>query len=156
MSDEEKVVEPVEEEKVVEPVEPESQELINYKIITFRHAVNELYDCKSHYTTSYDISTCKPTITYDPACEIPKPSDMSLNDLYLAKFKELPYDVIRENRNSLLAGSDWVGLSDVKLDNIEEWKTYRQTLRDLPNDYQDATFDMAGNVIGVEYPVKPL
>ena len=136
--------------------EQESQELIDYKIVSFQHAVNELYVCKSHYTTSYDISTCKPTITYDSACEIPKPTDMSLNELYLVKLKELPYDIIRENRNSLLKDSDWVGLSDVILDNIEEWKTYRQALRDLPNVNPDATFDTAGNIINVEYPVKPL
>jgi len=136
--------------------EEESQELIDYKREAFTIAINQLYDCKSHYTTSYDTSLCIPKIRYDPFCELPKPSDISLNNLYLDKLKELPYRVLRDDRNLLLKDSDWVGLTDVKLSNIEEWKTYRQALRDLPNVNPDATFDMAGNVINVEYPLKPL
>ena len=136
--------------------EQESEEFIDYKRQAFSIAVNQLYDCKSHYTTYYDLSTCMPKITYDPFCELPKPTDISLNELYLDKLKELPYRVIRDDRNLLLKECDWVGLSDIKLSNIEEWKTYRQALRDLPNVNPDAMFDMAGNVINVDYPLKPL
>ena len=39
----------------------------------------------------------------------------------------------KENRESLLTESDWVVLNDVTMaaDKLAEWKTYRQSLRDI-------------------------
>ena len=37
---------------------------------------------------------------------------------------------IREQRNAKLVESDWRGVSDITMSN--DWKTYRQDLRDLP------------------------
>ena len=37
---------------------------------------------------------------------------------------------IREERNSKLSETDWIGLSDVRMST--EWATYRQELRDVP------------------------
>ena len=39
---------------------------------------------------------------------------------------------LRIIRNQLLRESDWTQSRDVFLSNDEEWKTYRQQLRDLP------------------------
>ena len=39
---------------------------------------------------------------------------------------------LRTRRNQLLTESDWTQSRDVFLSNDEEWKTYRQQLRDLP------------------------
>ena len=39
---------------------------------------------------------------------------------------------LRTRRNQLLTESDWTQSRDVLLSNDEEWKTYRQQLRDLP------------------------
>ena len=39
---------------------------------------------------------------------------------------------LRMRRNQLLTESDWTQSRDVFLPNDEEWKTYRQQLRDLP------------------------
>ena len=44
-----------------------------------------------------------------------------------------PLHKIREKRNKLLAESDWTQVGDAVLENKEEWKTYRQALRDLPS-----------------------
>tara|TARA_R110002020_G_scaffold56663_2_gene156588 strand:- start:282 stop:650 length:369 start_codon:yes stop_codon:yes gene_type:complete len=55
---------------------------------------------------------------------------------------------VREKRTALLAECDWVVLSDVVVHNVEEWKTYRQALRDLPSSITD--FDAE-----VIYPDKP-
>jgi len=41
-------------------------------------------------------------------------------------------DSLRNTRNKLLTESDWTQSRDVFLSNDEEWKTYRQQLRDLP------------------------
>lgn len=43
---------------------------------------------------------------------------------------------LREIRTKLLSRSDWVTLSDVQLDNKDEWLVYRQALRDWPNNHQ--------------------
>ena len=54
------------------------------------------------------------------------------------KLKELkenqPYKLLREERNRLIAETDWTQLKDITLDSIREknWKEYRQALRDLP------------------------
>ena len=41
-------------------------------------------------------------------------------------------DSLRNTRNKLLIESDWTQSRDVLLSNDEEWKRYRQQLRDLP------------------------
>jgi len=41
-------------------------------------------------------------------------------------------DSLRNTRNKLLIESDWTQNRDVFLSNDEEWKIYRQQLRDLP------------------------
>lgn len=56
---------------------------------------------------------------------------------------------IRSQRNIYLAESDWTQLADVSLSEIkkEEWKQYRQGLRDITN------FDSPDHVV---WPQKPL
>ena len=44
---------------------------------------------------------------------------------------------MREQRDRKLAQSDWMANSDVTMSN--EWKTYRQELRDLPSKYNDTS-----------------
>ena len=39
---------------------------------------------------------------------------------------------LREERNARLAASDWTQAPDAPTANVAAWKTYRQTLRDLP------------------------
>ena len=48
---------------------------------------------------------------------------------------------IRNHRNNLLAETDWMGNPDVTMS--DEWKTYRQDLRDIPasnTTYADVTW----------------
>jgi len=51
------------------------------------------------------------------------------NEIYALK----PLQELREKRNKLLAESDWTQMSDVVLADKEDWKMYRQALRDLPS-----------------------
>jgi len=44
---------------------------------------------------------------------------------------------LRETRDLLLTQSDWTQSRDVTLSNDNDWKTYRQTLRDLPANTAD-------------------
>lgn len=55
---------------------------------------------------------------------------------------------LRKIRNSLLADTDWLANSDV--DMSDEWKTYRQELRDITNGL--TTVD---EVQAVQFPTKP-
>ena len=89
-----------------------------------------------------------------------KPSEEEVNN----KIEELkisePMKLLREERNKLIAETDWTQLKDVypELDIVRErnWKNYRQALRDLPsksnpklNEYGD--LDMKS----VSWPDKP-
>ena len=48
---------------------------------------------------------------------------------YLAKESIRKASAIREERNKLLAETDWMALSDVTI--TDAWRTYRQELRDI-------------------------
>ena len=56
--------------------------------------------------------------------------DTKLTELKAAE----PMRQLREERNKLIAETDWTQLKDIDLDIIRErnWKNYRQELRDLP------------------------
>ena len=45
------------------------------------------------------------------------------------------FAALREKRNTLLAKTDWRGMSDLTMP--DAWKTYRQALRDLPANTSD-------------------
>lgn len=69
-------------------------------------------------------------------------------------YASMPLQDLREKRNQLLTESDWTQIGDVVLADKEEWKTYRQALRDLPSVSVNAAYDVAGNLINVNYPTK--
>ena len=73
-----------------------------------------------------------------------------------AKIAELeaaePLRLLRLERTKLLQQSDWMANSDVVM--TDEWKAYRQALRDLP-ETQTPALDDNGNLINVEWPTPP-
>ena len=73
-----------------------------------------------------------------------------------AKRKELrdaePMRLLRVKRNQRLAETDWMANSDVVMS--DDWKTYRQTLRDLPST-AEPQLDADGNLTNVTWPKKP-
>ena len=50
---------------------------------------------------------------------------------------EVPMKRLREERNQKLVDTDWTQNRDVELSNDADWKTYRQSLRDLPANTSD-------------------
>ena len=84
-----------------------------------------------------------------------KPTLEELNiKLSEMKFTE-PWRLLREERNRLLAETDWRASSDLTLST--EWKTYRQQLRDLP---KTSTPKLIGDtnsldMTSVDWPTKP-
>ena len=55
------------------------------------------------------------------------------------KYQELkdaePMRLLREERNQRLTETDWTQYRDVSLSNDSDWQTYRQSLRDLPQNF---------------------
>ena len=79
-----------------------------------------------------------------------------------AKLSELqaeePFKLLREERNRLIAETDWTQLKDIDLDIIRErnWKNYRQALRDLPAK-SNPKLNSYGNLdmSSITWPTKP-
>ena len=57
-------------------------------------------------------------------------------------------DILRQKRKPLLEETDWMANSDVTISN--DWKTYRQSLRDLPSG-----LDTVEKVNNATWPTKP-
>ena len=57
---------------------------------------------------------------------------------------------LRQRRNSLIASSDWVMMSDSPITDKTEWETYRQALRDITNGLTTVE-----DVNAVTWPTKP-
>lgn len=83
-------------------------------------------------------------------------------DQVKTKYDELvsaePFKLLRQERNRLIAETDWTQLKDVDLDVIRErdWKNYRQALRDLPSK-SNPKLDIYGNLdmSSITWPTKP-
>ena len=56
------------------------------------------------------------------------------------------WEVVRTTRNTLLTESDWTQVSDSPLNSSQEWKDYRQSLRDITNQL---------NPFEITWPTKP-
>ena len=59
---------------------------------------------------------------------------------------QLKWEEIRTQRNTLLTESDWTQLGDSPFNSSQEWKDYRQSLRDITN--QENPFQ-------ITWPTKP-
>jgi len=56
-----------------------------------------------------------------------------------AKLPQYKLEKIREIRNSQLKNTDYLAMSDNTMS--DEMKTYRQSMRDIPQDYSEADYD---------------
>ena len=54
-----------------------------------------------------------------------------------AEARDLDLHMVRTQRNGMLSATDWTQIGDAALGDhtAEEWATYRQELRDLPETY---------------------
>ena len=66
-------------------------------------------------------------------------------------------NILRKQRNDLLAESDWTQTADNALtsDKKTEWETYRQALRDLPSSASPKLSDDGMSITNVTFPTKP-
>jgi hypothetical protein len=93
---------------------------------------------------------------YDNITWIDEISNKPSEEQIQAKIAELtaaePLRLLRQQRNQLLAQTDWMANSDVTMS--EEWRIYRQALRDLPNT-QTPSLDGNGQLTNITWPEKP-
>ena len=88
-----------------------------------------------------------------------KPTEDEVNAKVTELTNEEPMKLLREERTKILAQSDWMANSDVTMS--DEWKTYRQALRDLPKihpvNYGDPKLDSNGNLdmSSITWPTPP-
>ena len=84
------------------------------------------------------------------------PTEEELNNKIAELQAEEPYRLLREERNRLIAETDWTQGRDIILSNDTDWKTYRQALRDLPSK-SNPKLDSVGNLdmSSVTWPTKP-
>ena len=69
-------------------------------------------------------------------------------------FELEPMRLLREERNRKLAETDWKDLPSYPGTDQEEWRTYRQSLRDLPST-SSPELDENGQLSNVTWPTKP-
>ena len=86
-----------------------------------------------------------PSPEYD--IDAPENADMSSSEreAFNQRMSANNLELLRQERNKLLAETDWMANSDVTMS--ESWRTYRQALRDITNTYSN-TYD-------VVWPTKP-
>ena len=83
-----------------------------------------------------------------------KPTESEINSELTRLINAEPMRLLRVERDNLLAACDWRASSDLTLS--DDWKTYRQSLRDLPAS-ASPKLDTDGNLdlTSVTFPTKP-
>ena len=83
-----------------------------------------------------------------------QPTDSEIETEVARLTNLLPMTLLRNERNSRLAKTDWRASSDLTLSTA--WKTYRQSLRDLPAS-ASPKLDSDGNLdmSSVTFPTEP-
>ena len=80
-------------------------------------------------------------------------------EMFKKRFDEIEknYSInkLRIERNKLLKDCDWTMMTDVNLENKDEWILYRQVLRDLPESNHVVNTDINGNIIDYIFPKIP-
>lgn len=74
---------------------------------------------------------------------------MNTPQLFPQGILQITWTQIKEKRNALLAETDWSVSNDTPLSDlkVQEYKTYRQALRNIPQMYSDPSL--------VVWPIKP-
>ena len=67
---------------------------------------------------------------------------------------DVPLKRLRQERNQRLVETDWRDLPSYPGTDQNDWRTYRQALRDLPST-AEPQLDEQGNLTNVTWPTKP-
>ena len=86
--------------------------------------------------------------------EIEKPTEEQIQTKLLELQNAEPMRLLREERNQRLSETDWRDLPSYPGTDQNEWRTYRQALRDLPST-AEPQLDDNGQLTNVTWPTKP-
>ena len=90
---------------------------------------------------------------------IAKPTLEQINAKIVELEADEPMRVLKEIRDWHLQGCDWTQATDLRTIRGSEWcaawDTYRQQLRDLPDNVSGIAFDENNFLINVTWPTKP-
>ena len=86
--------------------------------------------------------------------ERPKPTEKELMDKIVELDSAEPLKLLREERNRRLTETDWKDLPSYPGTDQNDWRTYRQALRDLPST-ASPSLDDNGQLTNVTWPTKP-
>ena len=75
------------------------------------------------------------TIVEWNSSDIPQPTESEIDTKIAELNAAEPLRELREERNLKLQETDWTQYRDVSLSNDSDWQTYRQSLRDLPQNF---------------------
>ena len=85
-----------------------------------------------------------------------KPTESEINAEITRLNNAEPMRLLRVERDTRLAACDWTQSRDVTLSNDADWKTYRQSLRDLPASASpklDSEYEL--DLTSVTWPTEP-
>ena len=83
-----------------------------------------------------------------------QPNEQEINSKLVELRKLEPMRLLREERDRRIAETDWRATVDYPGTDQNEWKTYRQALRDLPAT-AEPQLDEQGLLTNVTWPTKP-
>ena len=84
----------------------------------------------------------------------PQPSEEEIQTKLTELRNAEPMRLLREERNKKLSETDWKDLPSYPGTDQNDWRTYRQTLRDLPST-AEPQLDENGQLTNVTWPTKP-
>ena len=101
-----------------------------------------------------DNGPSKQELIYDSENSLPIPTEDELLEESGKTEDKLNWKVLRQTRDNRLAETDWMANSDVTMS--DDWKTYRQALRDLPAS-ASPSLDSNGklDLTSVTWPTEP-
>jgi hypothetical protein len=97
-------------------------------------------------------------IQWKSSNSIPQPTLEECEATWQEIINEAPLKKLREERDKKLKATDQYGLSDFpfKTEEIKQaWFTYRQQLRDLPQNSLNISLNEQNELVGVEWPTPP-
>ena len=86
--------------------------------------------------------------------DISQPTEEEIQTKLTELINAEPMRLLREERNRRLTETDWKDLPSYPGTDQNDWRTYRQALRDLPST-AEPQLDEQGNLTNVTWPTKP-
>ena len=82
-----------------------------------------------------------------------KPTETEINNKIAELDAAEPIRLLREERNKRLSECDWRAYSDLTIS--DEWKTYRQGLRDMTTQTPSLDYNYELDLTSITWPTKP-